>query len=88
MAGGEESSEPAKATRTYTQLFAARLFQSLREEGDASPQPLELWLDLAAAARVERSGRRATESFESLHIRIRVKFCQNSGYNLTILPKF
>ena len=29
--------------------------------------------------RVERFGCRATESFESLHIRIRSKFCQNAG---------
>ena len=28
---------------------------------------------------VERFGCRATESFESLHIRIPLKFCQNSG---------
>ena len=33
-------------------------------------------------SRVERFGCRATESFESLHIRIRSKFCQNSGKNL------
>ena len=38
--------------------------------------------------RVERFDTRATESFESLHIRIRAKFCQNSGYFLTILQKF
>ena len=35
--------------------------------------------------RVERFGCRATESFESLHIRIRSKFCQNLGNILTIL---
>ena len=29
--------------------------------------------------RVERYGSRATVSFESLHIRIPIKFCQNSG---------
>ena len=29
--------------------------------------------------RVEKFGFRATESFESLQLRIRLKFCQNSG---------
>ena len=33
-----------------------------------------------AATRVERSGRRATESFGSLHIRIPLQFCQNLGF--------
>ena len=32
-----------------------------------------------ASIRVERFGCRATESFESLQLRIRSKFCQNSG---------
>ena len=37
--------------------------------------------------RVERFGCRATESFESFHIRIRSKFCQNSGKFFTILHR-
>ena len=40
-----------------------------------------------AFRRVERFDTRATESFESLHIRIRPKFCQNSGHIFTILQK-
>ena len=35
--------------------------------------------DSAAPDRVERYGSRATVSFESLHIRIPLKFCQNSA---------
>ena len=34
---------------------------------------------LRVADRVERFGSRATVSFESLHIRIPLKFCQNSA---------
>ena len=42
----------------------------------------------SSPSRVERFGCRATESFESLHIRIRSKFCQNSGKLFRILQKF
>ena len=35
--------------------------------------------------RVKRFGGRATESYESLHIRIPLRFCQNSGKVLTII---
>ena len=34
---------------------------------------------LSVAARVERYGSRATVSFESLHIRIPLKFCEHSA---------
>ena len=41
------------------------------------------------ATRVERFGCRAIESFESLHIRIRSKFCQNWKFSKTItIQKF
>ena len=40
------------------------------------------------AGRVERSGRRATESFGSLHIRILLQFCQNSIKKFKIPQKF
>ena len=42
----------------------------------------------AVGIRVERSGRRATESFGSLHIGIRSKFCQNSEKTLRNSQKF
>ena len=38
--------------------------------------------------RVERFGFRENESFEFFHVRIPLKFCQNSGNILTILQKF
>ena len=37
------------------------------------------WSILEVVVRVERYGSRATVSFESLHIRIPLKFCQNSA---------
>ena len=40
-----------------------------------------------AGVRVERFDPRATESFEPLHIRIRLKFCQKSGNFVRILQK-
>ena len=42
----------------------------------------------AVGRRVERFDRRPTAPFELLHIRIPVKFCQNSGIFFTILQKF
>ena len=46
------------------------------------------WGDSDAWARVERFDRRPTAPFELLHIRIPLKFCQNSGIFFTILQKF
>ena len=76
----------AKVSRASTSPMLASMLAEptvakLREEAPRD--------SYAASARVERwTDCRATESFESLHIRIRSKFCQNSGNILTILQKF
>ena len=49
-----------------------------RRRAKPAPAPVPAGM-LAVVVRVERYGSRATVSFESLHIRIPLKFCQNSA---------
>ena len=83
-----------RASRAADELRSYDVARKVLQAGPTTPErqeQLRLREDAARAAvgtRVERSGRRATESFGSLHIRIPLKYPQNSEKNIKILPKF